>query len=49
MKDTKKDIMNIINANVLVEKNQISYFTINGSEKDFMNNLYDLGLSMYGN
>jgi hypothetical protein len=41
--------MNVINVTVLVDKNQISYFKINGSEKDFMNNLYDLGLPMYGN
>jgi hypothetical protein len=44
LKDTKKDIMNVINVTVLVDKNKISYFKINGNEKDFMNNLCDLGL-----
>jgi hypothetical protein len=47
--DTKKDIMGAINVNVLVGENEFSYFRINGREFDFMDNLYDLGLSMYGN
>jgi len=44
-KDTKKDI----NVDVLIGENQFSYSRINGSGNDFINNLYDLGLSMYGN
>jgi hypothetical protein len=41
--------MGVINVNVLVGENEFSYFRINGREFDFMDNLYDLGLSMYGN
>lgn len=41
--------MNVINVNILVHENQISYSKFNGNEKDFMNNLYGLGLSMYDN
>jgi hypothetical protein len=48
-KDTKKDIMGAINVDVLIGENQISYPRINGSGNDFINNLYDLGLSMYDN
>jgi hypothetical protein len=49
MKATKKDIINLVNINILVDENQISYSKISGSEKDFMDNLYNLGLSMYDN
>jgi hypothetical protein len=35
--------MNVTNINILVDENQISYSKISGSEKDFMDNLYDLG------
>jgi hypothetical protein len=48
-KDTKKDIMGAINVDVLIGENRISYSRINGHGNDFINNLYDLGLSMYGN
>ncbi len=47
MKGTKKDIMNVINVNILVDESQISYSKINWSEKDFMDNIYDLGLSIF--
>lgn len=49
MKATKKDIINVVNIYILVDENQISYSKISESEKDFMDNLYDLGLSMYDN
>jgi hypothetical protein len=48
-KDTKKYIMGAINVDVLIGENQISYSRTNGSGDDFINNVYDLGLSMYGN
>jgi hypothetical protein len=35
--------------NVLVGKNEFSYFKINGSGNDFMENLYDHELSMSSN
>jgi hypothetical protein len=33
-------------VNVLIGEHKISYARINGNENDFMNNLYDHGLSM---
>jgi hypothetical protein len=48
-KDTKKDIMDAINVDVLIGENQFSYSITNGSGNDFIKKLYDLGLSMYGN
>jgi hypothetical protein len=35
--------MNVINVNILMDENQISYSKISGNEKEFMDNLYDLG------
>jgi len=35
--------------NVSIGKHKISYARINGSGNDFMNNLYDHGLSTCGN
>jgi hypothetical protein len=37
------------NINVLTGENLISYSRINGSENDFMDNLYDHVLLMFGN
>jgi hypothetical protein len=37
------------NINDLTSENEISYSKSNGNENDFINNLYDYGLQMYGN
>jgi hypothetical protein len=42
-------IMDARNIHVVVGENEISYFIINGSENDFMDNLYDHGLPMFSN
>jgi hypothetical protein len=38
-KATRKDIIGAKNGDVLISENLISYFRINGSGNDFMNNL----------
>jgi hypothetical protein len=38
-KATKKDIIDAKNGDVLISENLISYFRINGSGNDIMNNL----------
>jgi hypothetical protein len=38
-----------INVNALINENENSYSRINGSGNDFMDDLYDHKLSMYGN
>jgi hypothetical protein len=38
MRVAKKNIMDAKNVDVLVGKNESSYFRINGSENDFMDN-----------
>jgi hypothetical protein len=42
-------IMEVRNIHVLVGENYFSYSIINGSENDFMDNLYDHGLPMSSN
>jgi hypothetical protein len=39
--------MNAINFNVSISENEISYSKINGSENNFMNNLYEPRLLRY--
>jgi hypothetical protein len=41
--------MDAKNINVLIGENEISYSKSNENENDFINNLYDHGLQMYGN
>ncbi len=48
-KGDPKKITSAKNINVLIGENQISYSRINGSENDFMDNLYDHVLLMFGN
>jgi hypothetical protein len=47
MKNIKKNIMGVKNISVLICENEISYFKIN--ENNFMGNLYDHGLPIFGN
>jgi hypothetical protein len=41
--------MDVKNVYVIIGENEISYSKSNGNENDFINNLYDHGLQMYGN
>jgi hypothetical protein len=41
MKGINKNIMGAPNVNIWVGENKMSYSRINGSENDFMPNLYD--------
>ncbi len=41
--------MDAKNINVLIGENEISYSKSNENENDFINNIYDHGLQMYGN
>jgi hypothetical protein len=41
--------MDAKNVYVIIGENEISYSKSNGNENDFINNLYDHGLRMYGN
>jgi hypothetical protein len=45
---TRKHIIGAKNINVLIVENWISYFKSNESGNDFMDNLYDHGLPMFG-
>jgi hypothetical protein len=49
MKLAKKDIMCARSVNVSISENENSCSRINESENDFMDNLYDHGLSMSHN
>lgn len=46
-KKERKKLMNAINFNVSISENEISYSKINGSENNFMNNLYEPRLLRY--
>jgi hypothetical protein len=41
--------MDAKNISILIGENEISYSKSNENENDFINNLYDHGLQMYGN
>jgi hypothetical protein len=48
MKHIKKDRMGVTNISVLVGENEIKYFKIYENENNFMGNLYDNGLPIFG-
>jgi hypothetical protein len=48
MKNIKKNIMGVNNITVLIGENEIKYFKINENENNFMGNLYDHGLPIFG-
>ncbi len=41
--------MGVKNIGVLIGENEISHFKINENENNFMGNLYDDGLPIFGN
>jgi hypothetical protein len=49
MKKIKHDNMGVKNINVLVGENEISYLKTNENENNFIGNLYDHGLLIFGN
>jgi ATP-dependent RNA circularization protein (DNA/RNA ligase family) len=48
MKNIKKDIMDVKNINVIVGENEISFKKINENKNNFIGNLYNHELPIFG-